>query len=139
MVACRNYGYTGEIIGANPDLEPEEARKAGWDSAKIAQFGPAALKAGQNGPQPSVAQRARDLLDMIGLVPGLGEPAHAINCGFYGAEGQGGDAALSCAAAFPVLGWLANIFKGIRHADDAAKAGQDVAEAADAGKIPWMS
>jgi RHS repeat-associated protein len=43
-LACRNYGYTGKMIGAHPDLDPEKARKAKWDPQTINAMGPGALK-----------------------------------------------------------------------------------------------
>jgi hypothetical protein len=46
-------------------------------------------------------------LDLIGLVPVIGEPADALNAGWYAAEGDWVNAGLSLAAMVPVAGWLA--------------------------------
>jgi RHS repeat-associated protein len=63
-------------------------------------------------------------LDVVGLVPGLGEVADLANCGWYAAEGNYVDAALSCASAIPFAGYGATAAK-------VAKRGADIAEAAD--------
>ncbi|MEU3430489.1 polymorphic toxin-type HINT domain-containing protein [Streptomyces gardneri] len=67
-------------------------------------------------------------LDIIGLIPGFGEPADLINCAFYGLEGWAFeepdryiDAALSCASAIPVGGYIATGFKANRWYDKAKK------------------
>ena len=46
-------------------------------------------------------------LDLIGLVPVIGEPADALNAGWYAAEGDWVNAGLSLAAMVPMAGWLA--------------------------------
>nr|WSU73266.1 hypothetical protein OG499_10015 [Streptomyces anulatus] len=51
-------------------------------------------------------------LDILGLIPGLGEPADLVNCLWYFGEGKKMDAGLSCAAIVPVAGWLATAGKG---------------------------
>ncbi|MEU5372653.1 polymorphic toxin-type HINT domain-containing protein, partial [Streptomyces sp. NPDC005951] len=64
-------------------------------------------------------------LDILGLIPGLGEPADAVNCIAYGVEsglskyGIGEkdawkDALLSCASMAPVLGWAVAPLKATR-------------------------
>ena len=45
-------------------------------------------------------------LDAVGLVPGLGEAADAINSIWYSLEGDTSNAALSLAAAAPIVGWF---------------------------------
>src|SRR5882757_847554 len=45
------------------------------------------------------------MFDLIGLVPAIGEWADGINCAWYGSEGDTTNAALSCAAVVPFLGW----------------------------------
>lgn len=63
------------------------------------------------------------ILDGLGLVPVLGEPADAINAIWYAAEGNVVDAALSSAALIPFLGWGATGGKWTRRAlsaDDVA-------------------
>ncbi|MFD6186787.1 polymorphic toxin-type HINT domain-containing protein [Streptomyces goshikiensis] len=60
-------------------------------------------------------------LDVLGLVPGFGEPADLINCGLYAGEGwyfdesdKYIDAALSCGAAIPIAGYAADAVKAYR-------------------------
>ncbi len=45
-------------------------------------------------------------LDVVGLVPVVGEAADLINAGWYAAEGDYLNAGLSLAAAIPVAGWI---------------------------------
>jgi hypothetical protein len=54
------------------------------------------------------------LLDLVGLVPGLGEWADGINAGWYTAEGNYVDAGLSAAGAVPIAGWFAVGGKWVR-------------------------
>ncbi|MER5220514.1 ALF repeat-containing protein [Streptomyces flaveus] len=51
------------------------------------------------------------ILDAGGLVPGFGEVADLLNCGWYGAEGDAVNSTLSCAAAVPFIGWGATAGK----------------------------
>ncbi|WP_222593199.1 hypothetical protein, partial [Cellulomonas composti] len=62
--------------------------------------------------QPFTASQLGHLaLDMIGLIPGIGEPADAINAGWYAAEGNWVDAGFSAAGTIPMLGWLGTAAK----------------------------
>lgn len=54
------------------------------------------------------------LLDLIGLVPGLGEWADGLNAAWYTAEGNYTDAAISGASMIPVVGWFAVGGKWVR-------------------------
>lgn len=64
-------------------------------------------------PPPSAAEKkgglwrevGHGLLDLAGLVPGLGEPADLANAVWYGAAGDKVNAALSTTSAIPVAGW----------------------------------
>ncbi|TAK22337.1 MAG: hypothetical protein EPO26_11590 [Chloroflexota bacterium] len=51
------------------------------------------------------------VLDVAGLVPGFGEIADGINAGFYLAQGDTTNAALSGAAMIPFAGWAATTTK----------------------------
>ncbi|MFJ4414573.1 hypothetical protein [Streptomyces sp. NPDC088925] len=62
------------------------------------------------------------VLDGLGFVPLLGEPADGINCGWYGAEGDALNAGLSCAAMVPVAGWWATGGKWGKRGLDAVEA-----------------
>ncbi|WP_103532080.1 hypothetical protein [Streptomyces sp. SM11] len=59
------------------------------------------------------------VLDVAGLVPGVGEIADLANAGWYGLEGDALNASLSAASAIPFVGWGAtgakwgkNMFRG---------------------------
>ncbi|OAB35025.1 hypothetical protein [Paenibacillus glacialis] len=45
------------------------------------------------------------VLDVAGLIPGIGEIADLANAGIYLARGDYANAALSAAAAIPFVGW----------------------------------
>jgi RHS repeat-associated protein len=74
-------------------------------------------------------------LDVVGLVPVVGEVADLANAAWYAAEGNYADAALSAAGAIPFVGWGAAAAKGAKYAYkgiDAARSGsKGVDEAAD--------
>jgi RHS repeat-associated protein len=70
----------------------------------------------------SASDIGHTVLDVIGLVPGLGEAADLANAAWYALEGNYGLAALSAAAAIPILGAAAT----------AGKFGVKAARAADA-------
>ncbi|WP_246101840.1 RHS repeat-associated core domain-containing protein [Streptomyces cyaneus] len=61
-------------------------------------------------------------LDVVGLVPGLGEPADLLNGLWYTAEGNYIDAGLSYASAIPIAGYGATAAKGVRYVDKAVNA-----------------
>ncbi|MGW0709808.1 golvesin C-terminal-like domain-containing protein [Streptomyces sp. NPDC002643] len=80
-------------------------------------------------------------LDVAGLIPVVGEVADLANCGWYAAEGEYVDAALSCASAIPFAGYGATAAKAAKYGDEALEAldtASDVARttdnAADAGR-----
>ncbi|WP_406511107.1 polymorphic toxin-type HINT domain-containing protein [Streptomyces sp. NBC_00161] len=83
-------------------------------------------------------------LDMLGLVPGIGEPADGVNCIAYavetnlaqkfpymgvGDENSATDTLLSCAAMMPVGGWIASGIKGSRWASKFGSSAGSVLEA----------
>ncbi|MEE1834562.1 golvesin C-terminal-like domain-containing protein [Streptomyces sp. SP17KL33] len=73
-------------------------------------------------------------LDVVGLIPVVGEAADLANCGWYAAEGEYVDAALSCASAIPFAGYGATAAKAARYGDkalDAIDTASDTARAAD--------
>jgi len=51
------------------------------------------------------------VLDVAGMVPGLGEPVDLVNAAWYAGEGNYTDAALTSAAAIPFVGWGATTAK----------------------------
>ncbi|GKQ37326.1 ricin-type beta-trefoil lectin domain protein [Streptomyces sp. A012304] len=77
-------------------------------------------------------------LDVVGLVPVLGEAADVINGAWYLAEGNYVDAGLSFSSAIPLAGYAATAAKGAKYVDeavDAVKTADKTTEAAsDASK-----
>lgn len=61
-------------------------------------------------------------LDVVGLIPVVGEVADLANCGWYAAEGEYVDAALSCASAIPFAGYGATAAKVAKYGDEALEA-----------------
>lgn len=73
-------------------------------------------------------------LDVVGLIPAVGEIADLANCGWYAAEGNYVDAGLSCASAIPFAGYGASAAKAVKYGDeviDAVDAANDVRRTAD--------
>ena len=56
------------------------------------------------------------LLDIVGMIPGFGEPADGLNAAWYLAEGNTTDAALSGAGMIPIAGWFSVGGKWVRRA-----------------------
>jgi DNA/RNA non-specific endonuclease len=82
------------------------------------------------------------VLDGVGMVPVIGEAADLANAGWYAAEGNWTDAALSASSAIPIAGNVATAAKWGKRAVNAAEAGTDVAktmgrvdDAADVAKV----
>ncbi|MGH3109500.1 MAG: hypothetical protein ACRDQT_01125, partial [Gaiellaceae bacterium] len=69
------------------------------------------------------AEATHAALDVVGILPLIGEPADAVNALWYFAEGDYVSAALSGAAVVPVFGGAATGAKAARRIDAAAKAG----------------
>ncbi|MFG3480512.1 hypothetical protein ACGF3K_35690, partial [Streptomyces sp. NPDC047980] len=74
------------------------------------------------------------VLDVAGLVPGVGEIADLANAGWYGLEGDALNASLSAASAIPFVGWGAtgakwgkNMFRGAEAFMKAERASGSVA------------
>lgn len=77
------------------------------------------------------------MLDVVGLVPGVGEVADLANAAWYAAEGDYLMAGLSAAAAVPFLGWGATggkaALRGARALDAATDGGRIAGEAVESG------
>lgn len=91
----------------------------------------------------SLSDIGHTALDVIGLIPGLGEVADGANAAWYLAEGDYLNAGLSLAAMVPGVGMLA---VGAKYADeavalgsDALKSGDDLALAARTDGAPTLS
>ena len=72
------------------------------------------------------------VLDVAGLVPGIGEVADLANAAIYAAEGDYVNAAISAAAAVPFAGWAATGAKAAKRVDDAVDATRAAGTAAEA-------
>lgn len=73
-------------------------------------------------------------LDVVGVIPVVGEAADLANAAWYAAEGDHANAALSAASAVPFAGWGATAVKAGKYAVKGAEAAQGGAKAADAGQ-----
>ncbi|WP_166665506.1 polymorphic toxin-type HINT domain-containing protein [Kribbella caucasensis] len=96
-----------------------EGLKAGWEDNKKL-FGGAAKFLWEN--KSEIGHAA---LDVVGLIPVVGEVADLANAGWYAAEGDYVNAALSAASAIPVAGYAATAAKGARYVNKGIKAGKD--------------
>lgn len=74
----------------------------------------------------SLSDIGHSVLDVVGLVPVLGEVADAVNAVWYAAEGDWLNAGLSASAMIPGLGMLAT---GAKYVDEAVALGSDAAAA----------
>jgi hypothetical protein len=73
----------------------------------------------------SFGDYAHDVLLVLGLVPGVGEPADGINAALYAAEGDYTGAGLSAAAMIPFGGWAASAGRLARTGSRTARAESD--------------
>ncbi|WP_109507300.1 SpvB/TcaC N-terminal domain-containing protein [Nocardioides speluncae] len=78
----------------------------------------------------SLSDIGHTVLDVVGLVPVVGEVADLANAGWYAAEGNYVDAGLSAASAIPVAGWFGTGAKVARRADKALNTAQTAKQAA---------
>ena len=72
------------------------------------------------------------VLDLVGLIPGIGEWADAVNAGWYGAEGRYFEASLSAAGVVPFVGIGATLGKWFGRTTTIARA-EDLAAATELG------
>jgi hypothetical protein len=116
------------VAGGAADLA-EDAGKAFDDALDAA--GDAANSAGKAVSNASISDIGHTALDVAGMVPVVGEVADLANAGWYAAEGDYTNAALSAAGAIPFAGNAATAAKWGKKAVDAADLATDVAKAAD--------
>ena len=115
----------------------EHASETAWNDAVAA-----ARQAGRqlSDPNSLTSQLGHTTLDTVGMVPVAGSVAEAANAGWYAAQGDPTDAALSGAAAMPVVGDAADAARltkdGVGIARDADVIGQDVRGAETIAKDP---
>ncbi len=120
----REYVYmeTGRIEGnGNVDLAPIESYFR-WKGNHWEEFVPIAEKDYLDAAFDLIGQILTSsetghlLLDVIGMIPFLGEAADMLNATWYSFEGRHAEAAISWVAATPFVGWAASggkwVFKG---------------------------
>ncbi len=94
-------GADGSIQGeTNPPAAPETEEEGGWWSSLTNAVA-----------NMSLSDIVHTTLDVVGLIPGLGEVADGLNALIYLAEGNYADAALSAAAMIPGAGAAATAAK----------------------------
>ncbi len=85
-------------------------------------------------PDWSLSDVVHTTLDVVGLVPGLGEIADGVNAVIYLAEGNYTDAGLSAAAMIPFAGTAATVAKFAKNADKAITSVKAADKASDLAK-----
>lgn len=142
----------GDAWNSATDFVGDKANAAGkaFDDA-LDTAGDAAKSVGMAVSNASVSDIGHTALDVAGMVPVIGEAADLANAGWYLAEGDRTNAALSAAGAIPFAGNAATAAKwarkGVNAADmigdgakaldrarDVAKVGDGVADTADAAR-----
>lgn len=106
----------------------EISQRIAQDARAVIEIKAAEIEASRKSSNP-FSDIGHLVLDGLGLVPFLGEPADAINAVWYAAEGNAVDAGLSAAGLIPFLGWGATGGKWTRRALRA----EDLAELAARG------
>lgn len=108
-------GPLGEIEGDTcPPVAPEvEEEKSWWEKA---------------------APWVHGALDVVGMIPGVGEVADLANAAIYLAEGDYGNAAMSAMGAIPLVGNVATAAKVAKAVDKAADAAKAIDKARDMAK-----
>lgn len=133
------WGVFGDIAEGAKDLASgavnladdaiDDAGKA-FDQALDA-AGDTARGVGRAVSNASISDIGHTALDVAGMVPVIGEAADLANAGWYAAEGDYTNAALSAAAAVPFAGNAATAAKWGKKAVDAADLITDAAKVAD--------
>lgn len=116
------------LAGGAADLA-KDAGKAFDDALDAA--GDAASAAGRAVSNASISDIGHTSLDVLGMVPVVGEVADLANAGWYAAEGDYTNAALSAAGAIPFAGNAATAAKWGKKAVDAADVASDALKLAD--------
>ena len=124
---------TGQAYRAPDDNGQVDPGEYGATAAQLDSLAAVGLPwGGSEPPAPpaepvSVADRAHGILDLIGLVPVIGEPVDGINALWYAYDGDYISSGLSAAAMVPIIGWGASGGKALSRAARAtAKATREV-------------
>ena len=131
-LGARGYNPTiGRFDRVDPVTDSQEnysTYQYGWNNP-VLRSDPDGLIPGD--PPTKTSLVIHTTLDVVGLIPGLGEIADGTNALIYLVEGNKTDAALSTAAMIPIAGWAATGAKAVRNVDkavDIAKAGEKAAD-----------
>lgn len=109
LLALQEHHFRGANAGAPTNAAYVESLWAYQDvSAQIREFEAAHFGVGHT---KGFAIGIHGMLDLLGLIPVLGEPADALNAGIYIVEGDLSNAALSAAGMVPIAGWSATVLK----------------------------
>ncbi|MEZ4298798.1 MAG: hypothetical protein R3B70_27860 [Polyangiaceae bacterium] len=122
-----------------PEMAPPGAAQPGNTTGRVVGEPPTAPVAADEANPPVEAETEAEAstaskvldgvqvgLDVIGLVPGLGEVADLTNAGISALRGDWVGAGLSLAAAIPFAGWFATAGKAAKRAGDIVSAGRTV-------------
>jgi len=109
----------------------EHISEAAWNDAVVA-----AKRAGRQLSEPNslTSQLGHTALDTIGVVPVVGSVAEAANAGWYAAQGDYADAALSGASAIPVVGDATDAARLTKDGIGIARDGEAIAHDAHAAE-----
>lgn len=126
------YAAGNPIAFSDPNgLEPARVTVNGTEMISCIQYNPT-VGAG-DGPMTwnKASGWVHGGLDVVGLVPGFGEPADGFNAAIYYIEGNKVDGTISLVAMIPIAGWGATGVKGLRYADEALEGVKYIDEAVD--------
>lgn len=133
------WGVLGDIAGGAKDLAGDAADFVGdaaddvgkaFDDA-IDAAGDTARSVGNAVSNASISDIGHTALDVAGMVPVIGEAADLANAGWYLAEGDKVNAALSAASAIPLAGNFATGAKWAKRGVDAVEIVADGAKVVD--------
>ncbi|MFC4004997.1 hypothetical protein ACFS2C_27710 [Prauserella oleivorans] len=84
--------------------------------------------------ETTLSRIGHGVLDVVGLIPGVGEIADGANAAWYAGQGRYADAAIAGAAAIPFAGSAATGAKAVDRTTDAAKAARHVPTSSISGR-----
>ena len=133
------WGVLGDIAGGAKDLAGDAVDFVGDTADDVGQAfddamdaaGDAARGVGNAISNASISDIGHTALDVAGMVPVIGEAADLANAGWYLAEGDKTNAALSAASAIPLAGNFATGAKWAKKGVDAVDLVSDGAKAVD--------
>jgi hypothetical protein len=125
LSSIENVAKSGRDDVKHAPGDVEHPSESAWNDA-VAE----AKKAGRqlSDPNSLMSQLGHTALDTVGMVPIVGSVAEGVNAGWYAAQGDYADAALSAAAAIPVAGDAADAARLTRDGIGLARDGETVAE-----------